>query len=179
MFYQGKHQEMISKQDFVYIYCALGFLLLVGCAVPQHFWPQKDIVGTDEGIIHGEQIVLIASRRSEYKIGLVEELQKQLASVQISHKTIGVKQLDKVDSMDYAAVVVINTCLAWDLDNDVSEFLDRQKTTANIILLTTSGDGLWLPDKRGREFDAISGASIEANITDVAQYLMERIQKRL
>ena len=179
MFYQGKHQEMKSKQDFFYIYCALGFLLLVGCAAPQHFWPQKDIVGTDEGIIHGEKMVLIASRSSEYKIGLVAELQKQLASAQISHKTIGVKQLDKVDSMDYNAVVVINTCLAWGLDNDVSHFLDRQKTTANIILLTTSGDGLWLPDKRGRDFDAICGASIKANISDVAQYLMERIRKRL
>jgi hypothetical protein len=63
--------------------------------------------------------------------------------------------------MDYAAVVVINSCLAWGLDKDVSHFLDRQNTTANIILLTTSGDGLWLPDKRGRDFDAISGASIK------------------
>jgi hypothetical protein len=143
---------MKSKQDSLYIYCALGFLLLVGCAAPQHFWPQKDIVGTNEGIIHGEKMVLIASRSSDYKIGLVAELQKQLAFAQISHQTIGVKLLDKVDSMDYAAVVVINSCLAWGLDKDVSHFLDRQNTTANIILLTTSGDGLWLPDKRGARF---------------------------
>lgn len=136
-------------------------------------------MGTDEGIIHGKKMVLIASRSSEYKIGLVAELQKQLTSAQISHKTIGVKQLDKVDSMEYAAVVVINTCLAGGFDHDVSGFLNRQKMTDKIILLTTSGDGIWLPDKRGRDFDAISGASIKANISDVAQYLMERIQKRL
>ena len=134
-------------------------------------------MGTDEGIIHGKKMVLIASRSSEYKIGLVAELQKQLTSAQISHKTIGVKQLDKVDSMEYAAVV-INTCLSGGFDHDVSGFLNRQKTTDKIILLTTSGDGLWLPDKRGRNFD-ISGASIKANISDVAQYLMERIRKRL
>ncbi len=170
---------MKSKLDFFYMYCAFGFLMLAGCAVPQHFWPQKDIVGTDEGIIHGEKMVLIASRSSEYKIGLLAELQKQLAAAQISHKTVGVKQLDKFDARDYAAVVIINTCLAWGLDQDVINFLDRQKTTAKIILLTTSGDGLWLPDKRGHDFDAISGASIKANISDVAQYLMERIWKRL
>ena len=136
-------------------------------------------MGTDEGIIHGEKMVLIASRSSEYKLGLLAELQKQLAAAQISHKAIGVKQLDKVDANDYAAVIVINTCLAWGLDQDVINFLDRQKTTAKIVLLTTSGDGLWLPDKRGYDFDAISGASIKANMSDVAQDLMERIRKRL
>ena len=159
--------------------CILGLLFLAGCALPQHFWPQKDMVGSDTGTIPGQREVLIASRSSEYKKQLVAELQKRLSAAKISHKTIGIKQLDKVDPTSYVAVVVINTCLAWGLDNEVTAFLDRQKAGTNIILLTTSGDGTWLPNKHGQNFDAISGASLKANIGDVARDLMERIQRRL
>jgi hypothetical protein len=158
--------------------CVLGLLLLTGCALPQHFWPQKDIVGSDVGTIVGQREVLIASRSSEYKKTLVAELQKQLSAAKISYKTIGIKQLSQVDPTGYAAIVVINTCLAWGLDNEVSTFLDRQKRATNIILLTTSGDGSWLPDKHGQNFDAISGASLKANIGAVTRDLMERIQRR-
>ncbi len=156
----------------------LGLFLLSGCAAPQRFWPQKDIVGSDAGAIPGEHTVLIMSRDTEFKRLLVAELQKRLSAAQISHKTIGIKQLEKVDSTGYGAVVVINTCLAWGLDHDVRTFLDSQKTTANIILLTTSGEGSWLPDKGGRDFDAMSGASVKANVGNVAQELMERVQAK-
>ena len=159
--------------------CILLLLFLAGCAAPQYYWPQEDIVGSDAGIIPGERTVLIASRSSEYKENLVAELQKQLSAAQISQKIIGVKQLSKVDPENYAVIVVINSCLAWGLDRDVNAFLDSQETTANIIILTTSGEGSWLPSKRGRDFDAISGASVKDNVVNVAQDLIVRIQRRL
>ena len=107
------------------------------------------------------------------------ELREELSAAHISHKIIGITQLGQVDATDYAAVVVINTCLAWGLDHEVSTFLDSQKTTGNIILLTTSGEGSWLPDKGERDFDAISGASVNENVNDVARNLMKKIQERL
>ena len=171
--------KMTSKPNRYCWSWLLGLLLLTGCALPQHFWPQKDIVGSDVGTIPGQPEVLIASRSSEYKKQLVAELQKRLSTAKISHKTIGIKQLDKVDPTGYAAVVIINTCLAWGLDNEVSTFLDSRKRAENIILLTTSGEGSWLPDKHGLEFDAISGASLKTNISAVARDLMERIQRKL
>ena len=127
----------------------------------------------------GESTVLIASRSSEYKKQLVGELQKHLSSAQIPHTTIGIKQLEKVDLTGYAVIVIINTCIASGLDHDVRTILDSQETTANIILLTTSGVGSWLPDKRGRDFDAISGASDKEKVGDVARDLLARIQTRL
>lgn len=168
-----------SLRSYSYHSCIVAVFFLVGCAFPQHFWPQKDIVGSDAGSIPGQQDVLIASRSSDYKQLLVEELQKQLFSAGIPHKTIGVGQLRGIDASSYSAVVVINTCLAWGLDHEINGFLNRQQQTANIILLTTSGEGTWLPDKQGRDFDAISGASVKTNVGDVAQDLLERIQERL
>jgi hypothetical protein len=171
-----KMKSVLNRIVWPFIF---GIILMAGCAVPQHYWPQKDIVKSDVSTIPGQRTVLIASRASAYKKQLVSELQKQLSAAHIPHTTIGVKQLAKVDPNDYGAVVVINTCLAWGLDHEVSAFLESQKTNSNIILLTTSGEGSWLPNKRGRDFDAISGASIEANVSDVARNLLERIQKRL
>jgi hypothetical protein len=161
---------------------SLGVVMLaslVGCAVPQRFWPQKDIAASEAVGTNRTVAVLVASRSSDYKKLLVAELQKQLSAAGIQHKAVGVEDLKKVDADDYAVVVVINTCLAWGLDHDVESFLDRQKATDNVILLTTSGDGSWLPNKRGRDFDAISGASVTTNVNTVAANLMGRIQKQL
>ena len=152
---------------------------LAGCAVPRLLWPQKDVTASGTATIDKRQTVIIASRSSEYKKTLVAELHKQLASANIPQKTIGVDDLREFDTSDYPVIVVINTCLAWGLDHDIETFLKQQKLHTNIILMTTSGDGEWLPDKRGREFDAISGASTMTNIDAVTRDLMARIRKRL
>jgi len=44
-----------------------------------------------------------------------------------------------------------------------------------MIVLTTSGDGDWLPKMEGRNFDAISSASEQANIEKVAGQIIEKI----
>ena len=168
-----------SKPNRFYAIILLGFFFLVGCALPQHYWPQKDIAASDENTIPGQPTVLIASRDSEYKKQLVKELRKELSVTKISYIVIGVSPLEKINPSDYAVIVIINTCLAWGLDDEVSDFLDHQQTTGNIILYTTSAEGTWLPDKGGRDFDAISGASVKENIHDVARNLMARIQERL
>ena len=171
--------KVTSTPNRFYRSFLFGVILLAGCAVPRHFLPQKDIIGSDIYRIPGQDTVLIASRGTEYKKQLVAKLQQQLSDAKISHITIGIKQLDKVESTDYAVVVVISTCLAWGLDHEVRTFLDKQITTSNIILLTTSGKGSWLPDKRKYECDAISGASVKANIVETARTLTEKIEERL
>jgi hypothetical protein len=162
--------------------CFFGLALLVvlaGCAVPQRFWPQKDIQASGPLETIGAATVLIASRSSDYKELLVTALQQKLSAAGIQQRTVGVDDLKKVDAQDYAAVVVINTCLAWGLDHDVETFLGRQRATDNVILLTTSGDGIWLPTKNGRDFDAISGASIPDNVKAVACDLFARIENQV
>lgn len=162
-----------------FLILVIGLVLPAGCAAPRLFWPQKDIVESDVNATPGQHTVLIASRASDYKKELVAELQTQLSAANVSYRTIGITQLEKIDSTDFAAVVVIATCLAWGLDHEVSAFLDSRKTTGNIILHITSGKGSWLPDKTGRNFDAVSGASVKANAGRVARDLLEKILERL
>ena len=161
-------------------FCGVALVfLLAGCAVPRLLYPQQDIAASQTAIVNKRQAVLIASRSSEYKKALVAELHRQLAGAGIPQRTIGVDALREVDSRGFGAVVVINTCLAWGLDHDIESFLKQQESHANIILMTTSGDGAWLPDRRGRDYDAISGASTLTNVEAVARDVMVRIRKRL
>lgn len=154
-------------------------LFPLGCGAPQRYWPQEDIMGSETAVPVGSRVVLIASRNSDFKKRLVAKLHEQLAAVGLAQKTIGVMELSQVDSTDYAAVVIINTCLAWGFDHDVRTFLDRQKTDENIIVLTTSGNGAWLPDRDGRGFDAISAASEMTSVDTAARNIMAGIQSRL
>lgn len=160
--------------------CWIALLLFfASCGAPQRYWPQEDIIGSETARPVGSEVVLIASRSSDFKKLLVAKLHEQLAAVGLAQKTIGVEGLAQVDSTDYAAVVVINTCLAWGLDHNVRTFLDRQEKDENIIVLTTSGKGAWLPDKGEKDFDAISAASTMTSVDKVAQNIMAGIQSRL
>jgi hypothetical protein len=153
--------------------------LLTDCAAPQRFWPQEDIIGSETTAPDGKQVILIASRSSDFKKLLVAKLHEQLAAEGLAQKTIGIKDLPQINASEYAVVVVINTCLAWGLDSDVQVFLDHQKTDENIIVLTTSGNGAWLPDKGGRNFDAISAASKMTSVDTAVRDVMDGINTRL
>jgi hypothetical protein len=176
--YGLKHMKQDRKISVGLSWIVLLFLL-AGCAAPQRYWPQEDIVRSETAGPDSSQIVLIASRSSNFKKLLVAKLHEQLAADGLAQKTIGVKDLPRVDASQYAAVVVINTCLAWGLDHDVQTFLDRQKTDKNIILLTTSGDGAWLPEKGESDFDAISAASEMTSVDSVTQNVMASIRSQL
>ena len=154
-------------------------LFSASCGAPQRYWPQEDIIESETARPVGSQVVLTASRSSDFKELLVAKLHEQLHAVGLAQKTIGVEGLAQVDSTNYAAVVIINTCLAWGFDHDVQTFLDRQETNENIIVLTTSSNGAWLPDKGEKDFDAISAASEMTSVDTVARNIMAGIQSRL
>ncbi len=160
--------------------CSYGVaLLLCGCAVPRLMWPQKDLPCGESPGMAGGHVVLVASRSSEFKKALVNKLGNALASARVTQRTIGVDDLKEIDAAEYDAVVVISTCIAWGLDPDVQVFLKRQKEHANIILVTTSGDGGWLPDTGSRDIDAISSASKMTNVDAVARDVMAGINSGL
>ena len=61
----------------------------------------------------------------------------------------------------------------------VEAFFGRHRDQSKMIVLTTSGDGGWLPDTEGRNFDAISSASQEDKVDVIADEIIAKIRSLL
>jgi hypothetical protein len=172
----------MKRQWDIALLCKCGaiLLLLSGCALPRILWPQKDLPPSETIGVRGGHVVLVASRSSDFKIALVKKLNEAVISAGLAEKTVGVGDLKKIDTSEYDAIVVISTCLGWGLDQDVQTFLNTQKKHANIILVTTSGSGDWLPSQEDRrDVDAISSASKLTTVDAIVRDVMARINSRL
>jgi len=154
----------------------ITLFLLSSCGVPQRWWPQKDLAKARSTLDENTRGVLLASRDSEFKQALVAELSSALDSGDIAYQIIGIEALKEVDASEYRTVVVISSCLAWGLHHDVQTFLDKQKKHNNIIMVTTSGDGSWLPAQKGRDFDDLSTASEMTSVASVTGQVMQKIK---
>ena len=151
----------------------------LGCALPRRLWPQEDIVPSEVKGPAAAQRALVASRNSEFKDALVGRLKDALQSDGASINIVGIEQLDAVNVADYSVVVLIGTCIARGLDPDIQEFLDRHTQQENMIVVTTSGNGNWLPGKKDRDFDAVAAASMMVTVDSVANDVITRIRARL
>jgi hypothetical protein len=150
-------------------------VMLLSCAFPQKFWPQKDMHASDHVFSDVRPAVLVASRSSEYKHALLEKLSLLMEQDRIGFKVIGVEMLKTVDALDYDAVVIINTCLAWGYDENVQGFIDRQPRHDHMIILTTSGKGDWRPREQKHDFDAMSAASNPADADRMARTVADKL----
>ena len=159
--------------------CAVMALIAVSCAMPRAFWPQKDVSRAQISAADRSPVVLMASRSSAFKEALVKKLSADLASQDIGVKIVGIGDLKDIRAEDYDAVVLINTCLAWGLDNEVQAFVDRYPRNNRMIVVTTSGEGVWLPQKEDSAYDAISSASNLTHVDAVAREVTLRLHPRL
>jgi hypothetical protein len=157
---------------------SLAFVLSA-CVVPRLIWPQDDILGSEINPRSSEKSVLIASRASEFKGQVVERLRLGLETKPVYVKIIGLDGLEGEDAARYDAVVLINTCMAWGLDPKVDGFLKRQKQQSHVVVLTTSGNGTWMPGAEGRTYDAIASASKRADADKIADAILERVDRLL
>lgn len=159
---------------------AITLLLpLKGCAVPQKMWPQKDMAGSRISGAADAPRILLASRSSEFKAALVGKLSAMMASDGMRLDITGIEELETVDSSSYDVVVVISTCLAWGFDDRVRSFIESRPRHDNMIFVTTSASGDWMPEKKELSYDAISSASELADVDSVARNIMSSITSAL
>ena len=151
-------------------------LLFVGCGAPRYFWPQGDVASYEVGEPSLKVRVLIASRSTDFKDAVVRKITESFQGESVYLKVIGVDGLREEDAGDYAAVVLINACLAWGMGRHVNAFIDGHEDQSRMIVLTTSGDGEWLPKMRGRNFDAVSSASADGSADEVAETIVAKIR---
>ena len=150
-------------------------IMQINCSVPHLLWPQKDIQPNELNEPSLGKKVLVASRSSEFKDATVNRIGEAFKDEPVYIKFIGIQQLKEEDGDNYAAVVLINKCMSWDMDRHVKAFLKRHKDQSHIIVLTTSGDGDWSPKMEGRNFDAISSASQKDNIDVIADKIITKV----
>jgi hypothetical protein len=155
---------------------ALICLSQLTCGVPRHIWRQDDIgtqIVNDPG---SREKVLIASGDTDFKRAVIEDLARRFEPQGIYMKAVGLSKLEEEQPGDYGAVVIMDRCVAWGMDPRVDAFLKRHPDDAHMIVLTTSGGGDWLPDKKGRKFDAVSAASRQSDAPKVAGEIAAKIE---
>lgn len=153
--------------SLVLVAAALAFC---GCAV-------RAVKTTEAGDPGARQRVLIATERSEFKEAvvkrIVEDLQKDLCYV----KVIDLKRLKREPADDYGAVVVVNTCKAWNLSRRASKFVKNFPDKDRVVLLTTAAGEGWKHGPLG--VDAITSASKTRKIDPVADEISGKVRKIL
>jgi hypothetical protein len=144
---------------------------------PQLFWPQKDIDSSSVNDTAMHKKVLIASRKSVFKLEVIEKIKETFAGESVYVKCVGMKQLAQENTAGYQAIVLISTCMAWDFDRHIHSFLKTFKDTATVVILTTSGKGTWLP--KHCACDAVACASKKKSFDTACGELILKIRKRL
>jgi nucleoside-triphosphatase THEP1 len=146
-------------------------------SVPQLFWPQKDLDSFSVNQPFLAKKVLVVSRDSEFKRTIVDKIKDAFKGEPVFIKGVGLTKLKNEDASAYGAIVIINTCMSWDWDNNIHAFLKGKQNAGNVIVLTTSGNAKWLPKKAPTGLDAIASASKQADV--VAVDLVGRIRSLL
>ena len=124
-----------------------------------------------------ETKVLIATQGSEFKHSLVGGVVDNLKMNEIYLKVIDVTGLGKVDASEWHSILIVNTCEAGKLQKDTAGFLDRYPNKRDIILLTTSGEGTWMPENVNA--DTISAASEQDQVDNLRQVILAKITAQL
>jgi hypothetical protein len=151
-------------------------VLYVGSFLAVILWPQKDILPREVNNASLAEKVLIVSRSSAFKEAVVQKILDAVKEDSVYIKVIGMKQLHAEDGARYAAVVLINTCMAGRMDHFVTSFLKKNRNKTPPIILITAGDGKWLPRNKGNTFDALSSASNLDKSGEVAKTIVDKIR---
>ncbi len=124
-----------------------------------------------------EHSVLIATEYSDFKTAVVDGVIDALKNDRIYIKVIDVTNLKDENAEDYAAVVIVNTCMAWTLSPEVLKFMDAVPAKDRLVVLATAGDEEWSPDLK--DVDAMTSASKLENTAQVTAEVVGKIQSVL
>ncbi len=158
---------------------AFAALALAACKspVPHLILPQKDLQPAEHNDPTLARRLLVASRSSDFKTELARRLVAELSGDQVYIRLIGINQLRHAAANQYQAVVIVTTTLAGTLDPKVTSFLEKVHDKSRVVLVTTSSDGTWLPDKGA--YDSLSAASRLDDAARLAAEAAAAVRRRL
>lgn len=170
---------MKPRGDAIWPAVILTALLFHGCAVPGAIVPDSDVEPGEMGDPSFSRRVLVASGDTDFKIEVAGKIAEAFTGEPVYVRFTGIGMLEEEDPDDYDAVVVMASCIAWEVEEEAEEYLDHHGDSGNVILLVTSGDGGWKPDPGGRRYDAIATASVKADAGNVAGKVIAAVRSRL
>lgn len=152
-------------------------LLVMNCSIPQKLNQGEPVDTEIIGNKDAEQKLLIVSSDSEYKQAIIQEIKNYAKDKDYYLKITGLNQLksEKVDN--YTKIIVINTCLAWGMEYAVQDFLKANDSYENILIVTTSGDGGWLPKDYVGKLDAVATASKMVDLEKTCNSIFTFLEK--
>ncbi|MBD3391068.1 MAG: hypothetical protein GF418_03345 [Chitinivibrionales bacterium] len=154
--------------------------LLAGCySVPHLIWPQKDITSFEVHDPARGAKVLVASRASDFKEAVVARVAAALEEDSAYVKVVGMRALRNEPAAAYDAIVLVNSCMSWAMDRHVVTFVRHHGDLGNVIILTTSADGAWLPRRKKGNYDAIACASVASRADPVSADVLARVRALL
>jgi hypothetical protein len=162
-----------------------SMLIFLFCASPGHFmsstWPQKSIQAATYGDSLAGRRVLIGGISSPFKDAIVKTIVDSLIKDSVFVKTVGMGDLKKEKATSWNAVLLLNTCMAWELNYKVKKFAKKYPEYTSIVAVTTSGD----PKTCGSakqipgNIDAISTASEKQKLPEVTSKVLDLLRIKI
>lgn len=165
----------------------LTVILIIGVflGASAHFisivWPEKSIEANEYGNPKSPARILIGGTYSPFKEAVLKSVIDSLKPDSIYIKTVGINDLKKEKPDKWNAVLILNTCMAWEIENAVEKCINTYPKYHSFIVLTTSGD----PDSCGSSknlptnIDAVSSASVKDKQPIVIARILSLIRQKL
>jgi len=151
---------------WIFLPALAATLVVQGCA-PQMVKTVE--IGNPRAVMR----VLIASESSDFKQAVIEKVVAGYDQDSLYFKITDLQNLADETASSYAAVMIINSCVAWQLNPKANAFIRQADTLERVILLTTAGDQDWQAGVAG--VDAITAASLPADIERIADQLKAKL----
>lgn len=152
-----------------------ALFLQPACSAGQRAEPRSDIDAYEVGNEVFDTKILIASGDSDFKVGVAGRIGELLQDKPVYVKFIATDRLENEDISKYSAIIVMAKCVTWEPDPFTKSFLKKNSELSNLVMLFTSGDGDWKPEMEGMKFDAVTSASVLANVDSVADEILEKL----
>ncbi len=136
---------------------------------------KKDIQSGEKVDSTLQKALYIASAESEFKDAVAKKITNYFIDKKIKVVGISIDSLASLQKDKYEVLVVMNSCWGGKVQKQVGSFLDQIQDQGNIIVLTTSKNGDWLPDMEKWDFDAIATASKSAEADSVSSSIIEKL----
>lgn len=147
------------------------FLIFISLLTFKFIFSQRKIETVEINSPDVEKHILIASQGSNFKDRLNKILLDELKVKNPYIKVIDVSLLEDIKSSDWESIIIINSIESGKMQKNVVQFIQKNNTENNIILINTSGSGRF----ELNDYDAISTASKIENLDNIIKQIIDRI----